>query len=110
MFNLKSYLRALFTSSPGHYRIIVFVVTPDSFHQGKNPTSFNVAKDWFIQGNTKLPPSIAKTTVPSQTSVTALIYEFRRESYNTQALVEIPSSISGIEHLRKSMLLGALSK
>ncbi|MGB2863641.1 MAG: hypothetical protein WBC05_09985, partial [Sedimentisphaerales bacterium] len=45
-FSLSGYLRALFKSDPGYFRIIVFIVTPHPFDKSDEQVSIDDAIEW----------------------------------------------------------------
>ncbi len=69
-FTLKEYLRALFTANPGHYRIIVLIVTSYPFSQSDKIVDQKGAVDWLRRGLNKLPPLIASKLYTNQYTTT----------------------------------------
>jgi len=112
IFSLRSYLQALFTSNPGYYRVIVFVVTDQPLVQkSADPTEYNNApRDWVWSGANKIPTSVGFMDYTSAMSCTALIYEFRQASRNSPVSLDLPGLLPGKAHLEQSSLLKALTK
>ncbi len=107
-FSLADYLRALFTSARGRFRIIVFAVTSEPIRHERAGADFEVAKDWLLSGNSKLPSSIGRLSYTSSHSCTALIYEFERSEAVSETVLTTPSAVSGQIHLVKAGIWAAL--
>lgn len=99
-FSLGDYLRALFTANPGHYRIIVFIVTDVPVTQSSERLTVDEAIAWLRGGQQGLPPEIAQLPWTPATTCTALIYEFIREQQNPQPRVVVPGALGGMTHLK----------
>ncbi len=108
-FTLKEYLRALFTANPGHYRIIVFIVTSPPFSQSDVTVDQKEAIDWLRRGLNKLPLSIARKPYTNQYTTTALIYEFEKPE-SRESTLKLPSSLTGRIHMQKSGFFQALEQ
>jgi hypothetical protein len=102
--DLVSFLRGLFFVSPGHYRVIVFILQDLPFTQSSKEVSGEDAKAWLREGANTLPREIAGRPFGNGTC-TALIYEF--ESDGSAAKI-VESSVTGKQHLEKAGLLAAL--
>ncbi len=102
-FSLSSYLRALFTSEPGHFRVIVFIVTPHPFYQDTIKASPDEVKSWIYSGLNKLPESIGVRKYTREYACTALIYELKKE-HGQDAVTLIPGNLSATTHLEKSAI------
>jgi prepilin-type N-terminal cleavage/methylation domain-containing protein len=110
-FSVSDYISALFKATPGHYRMVVFVVTPHPFKQNsKVKISPEDAKKWLAGGLNTLPQEIGARECTTDYVCTALIYEFRRVALDHQAEFVDPSQLTGTIHLQKSGLLGALAQ
>ena len=103
-FNLSEYLRALFTSDPGYFRIIVFIVTPHPFSQAEATIDREGALDWLYSGVNRLPDELAVRPYNEQYSTTALIYEFEKIAGETTSSTKVPGRLSAGTHLEKSGL------
>jgi hypothetical protein len=108
-FSLAEYLRALFTSARGRFRIIVFAVTSEPIRHAQEGAEFEVATDWLLSGNSKLPPSVGSLGYGSTHSCTALIYEFERSEAVHETILTNPSAVSGQIHLAKAGIWAALT-
>lgn len=101
-------LRALFNAPPGHYRVIVFVVTDQDFAAAPRTAPEAEARAWVSGGGLRLPSSIAALPFTGTHYATALIYEFERRSERESADVRVPSATPGRVHLEKGGLWQAL--
>lgn len=101
-------LRALFNAPPGHYRVIVFVVTDRDFAAAPRPAPEAEARAWVSGGGLRLPPAIAAQPFTPTHYASALIYEFERRSEREPAGVRVPSAAPGRVHLEKGGLWQAL--
>jgi len=110
VFNLTSYLKALFKANPGHYRIIVFIVTSQPFNQTNSTVNRKQAMAWLNGGLDKLPPLIAKIQITSDYKCEALIYEWEQLSADHQPIFKDPSPLLGATHLEKAKLWKELQK
>lgn len=106
-FSVEAYLRALFRARPGHYRVIVFLVTDQPFEQEGPKVTSKQAALWVASGFNKLPRDVGEQPLSEDHSCTALIYEFSRVGGGEPTFVE-PSQVTGELHLQKSGLLAAL--
>ncbi len=102
-------LRALFNAPPGHYRVIVFVVTDQDFAAAARTAPEAEARAWVSGGGLRLPAAIAAQPFTSAHYASALIYEFERRSEREQADVRVPSAAPGRVHLEKGGLWQALA-
>jgi hypothetical protein len=109
-FSLSAYLRALFTSNPGYFRVIAFIVTPHPFSYAGARVNREDAIRWLQEGLNKLPSSIGESQYSADHSCTALIYEFEKSDPNQAARTRIPGGLTGRAHLEKSRLWSALEQ
>ena len=108
--SLKDYFAGLFTSPPGYFRIIVFVVTDIEFNDTAAPLGEPEATGLLERGPAVLPPAIADRPLPLKTKCTALIYEYQKSSVDTgSAAVPIQSTVDAVTHLRQAGLWQLLS-
>jgi len=108
VFSLTDYLKALFTANPGRYRVIVFVVTSHPFSQSDASVSQQEAQSWLSSGLNTLPKSIGDLAFTSEYTCTALVYEFEEPSSGNTPVIQVPSELTGRDHLSKSGLWPAL--
>lgn len=102
-------LRALFNAPPGHYRVIVFVVTDQDFAAAPRSAPEAEARAWVSGGGLRLPSAIAAQPFTAAHYASALIYEFERRSERAPADVRVPSAAPGRVHLEKGGLWQALA-
>ncbi len=109
-FSLRDYLTRLFTASEGHFRIIVFVVTPHPFSQANVTISRDDAIGWLRGGGLNvLPDSIGGLRYTEKYSCTALIYEFVKIP-DKEAEMKFEECLPGRVHLEKSKIWTFLEK
>lgn len=106
--SIKAYLRALFKAPRGHYRVIVFIVTPHPFSQGNTELSASGAAELVSKGTDALPEAIGNREYSSNYKCTALIYEFKGTGQKAKFVQ--PSEITSQMHLQNAGLLAALSQ
>jgi hypothetical protein len=61
-FSLVSYLKLLFLAPQGHYRLIVFVVTAESFSGTKTDVTSDEARMWLTYGENLLPAEVGQNS------------------------------------------------
>lgn len=105
--SLGEYLSALFSAQTGYYRVIIFVVTDEPFGGSKTSMTPNEADSLLSHGFNTLPPRLIDEPLPSHSSCTALIYEFRKPDGKPPEVV-VPGHLDGRTHLIKSGLWAAL--
>jgi hypothetical protein len=106
-FDLTSYLKALFTSNKGYFRIIVFIITPYPFKQAEERIALDGALEWLRKGVNKLPPAISARKFIKEYTVSALIYEFEKPKAG-KAVPLLPGRLTCHIHLLNSGILKAL--
>ncbi len=104
-FSLRNYLRALFNARPGHYRVIVFVVTNSLIFESKE-IGDKEADAWVEGGSLVLPDEIGDRDFTPQHRCTAMIYEFRSLGNGDAEFVK-PSEITAQTHLKKTGFFAA---
>jgi hypothetical protein len=107
-FTLEAYLRALFQANPGHYRIIVFVVTSMPFPEQRARVTRDEAMLWLTDGLNRLPNTIGNRLYTQEYACTAMIYEFLQAGKGSEAKARIPG-LPARDHLNKAKLLPLLS-
>jgi len=108
-FDLTSYLKALFTSNKGYFRIIVFIITPYPFKQAEKGVDLDGALEWLGIGANKLPPAISERKFIKEYTVSALIYEFEKPK-SGEAIHLLPGRLTWQVHLLNSGILKALER
>jgi hypothetical protein len=110
-FTLARYITALFGATPGHYRTIVFIVTPGAFTQSSAVVTREEANAWLGGGLNRLPASIGNLEFSREDyACTALIYEFERPTETEEATLRLPGLIPGRIHLVKAGIWGGLER
>lgn len=104
-----SYIKTLFFSTPGYFRIIVFIVTNKPFTSSGKKINNSTASNWLNSGLNVLPEKIKRKKFSSDYNCTALIYEFKKPE-SKEAYLLTPSSITADDHLQKSKIMDALKK
>ncbi len=107
-FDLSKYLRALFYTDPGFFRVIVFVLSTGFERTSDQEPTPKEAFRWLRRGMVTLPKEIAEKDIEATHNLTALIYEFEKVE-GAEAIVLAPGRITGRDHLRSAGLLGALA-
>jgi hypothetical protein len=107
-FSLATYLKSLFYTEPGLFRVIVFVLSTEPIIPSERTTTSDEALDWLRRGMVTLPREIATQSVDPAHRLTALIYEFEKVE-GAEAIVLAPGRITGRAHLRSAGLLSALA-
>lgn len=104
---LWSYLKALVTANPSHYRVLVFVVSDEALRKNqkgiRNIPSISNASG---SGDMRLAYDIAARRFTEQFSCTALVYEFSKSSREDWPELKLPdqTSITAEQHLKKAGL------
>lgn len=104
-FGLMSYLGRLLRGQRGHYRLVVFVVTSQSFEQSAEVATRKKVEDWLAGGHTGLSDELAATPFTANHDCHALIYEFRRSAEDSPIEPLVPASRSVREHLKKAAII-----
>lgn len=108
-FSLAAYLRALFTSNAGYFRVIVFIVTNQPFNQTGVPIGRDQALAWIDKGSSILPSEIGASVYTAEHYCKALIYEFEKSPYEQEA-EQISLGLQGREHLQRSQIWNGLER
>ena len=109
-FSLEAYLRALFLANPGHFRVIVFVITPMPFSESKVTVRRDEALAWLKDGWNTLPVFVGKQNYSAEHVCTALIYEFIQAERGKVVRPKVPGVFSAADHLLKSRISAAFMK
>jgi len=106
---LLEFLKALAKAPPGFYRVIVFVVTDQTWdRQGDRPTEAE-AKKWLARGHVRLPPSIGDRPYGERYETTVLVYEFVKQAADAEASLVEDSATRARDHLERAGIFDALS-
>lgn len=107
-FSLSAYMKSLFSSQAGYYRIITFLVTSAPFSQTSATVTPEEAEAWLSDGVKQLPASIGELRFTDQHYCLALIYEFEQADQNKPPTFNEVSALTGKEHLKKATLWSVL--
>ena len=100
-FDLMSYFKSLFFAKDGHYRIIVFLITPENLRQSEDKMTMEEAKKYLTKGFNRLPNSFKNIPFTDEYSCSALIYEWYKVEHEDPVFME-PSKFLGQYHLAKN--------
>lgn len=103
-FSLTAYFRALFTATPGRFRVVAFVVTSRPFTQQEAAVGRSEAQAWLDSGLNVLPQPIAATPVTDGHVCTALVYTFEQPTADDPVRFVDPSPIPARTHLERAGL------
>jgi hypothetical protein len=106
-FSLEAYLRNLLYAYPGHYRLIVIMVTDAAFSTSDEFMTASNAHDLAARGALALDANVARAIYTAAHQCTVLIYEFLAPRTLGPKLVQ-PSRLPGRVHLRQSGILPGL--
>ena len=104
-FTLDAYIKALFGSAPGYFRVIVFTVTDQPFSATGKAITEGEAIGWLDDGFDHLPQEIAVLPYTATHVCNALIYEFETDGGPNAPTVIRPSRLGGLVHLQKLGIL-----
>ena len=106
-FTLDNILTAMFSSKPGRFRVIAFIVTTKPFVANGKPLTGDSAKKLVGEGANVLPPSIGEKPASRAVQCTALIYEFAKPPGGPPEF-KAPGALDADGHLNGSGVLAAL--
>jgi hypothetical protein len=110
VFSLESYLKALFSANPGHFRIVVFMVTSEPVTMDDTTeVARDVALKWVSEGANKLLKDYEKIPFDDDVDCTALIYEFEQATRDERASLKAPG-LPAMTHLEKANLIHGLEE
>lgn len=110
IFSIESLIKAFFTANAGRFRIVVFIVTSQSFAESDSTVEKEEAIQWLHRGMQSLPESIGNLPYTASHTCTAFIYEFIQATPNHTPQFMDPSNITGRMHLEKSRLWEVLGQ
>ena len=108
--NILAFVKALANALPGHYRVIVFVVTDQTSYRDSPAPTGQQAERWLKEGFEKLPDSVAKLPYGPNHETVALVYEFRKASKSAAATFVGNSALDADAHLQKAGLMRPLTR
>jgi len=111
VYSLRAYIEALFSANPGHFRVVVFIVTSEPFAEDiKTDVTRDEALKWLARGTNKLPKEYDNVVFDDSYDCSALIYEFEKPNRDDPAFLDNPSALPAQTHLEKSRLWSALAR
>lgn len=109
VFSISSYMKALFSAHPGHFRVVVLVVTSKSFSTNdKVEVSRDQALSWVSTGGVKLPKVYGQFAYTDDYACTALVYEFEKLPDDDPVLKD--PGLDARTHLEKAKLMKGLGE
>ncbi len=110
VFSLGDYVRALFTAPQGDYRVIVFIVTTQSFATSNDEASRDDAQDWVMGGMDQLPSHLQAQPFSRDMSGSALVYQFRKIGHDDPAVANPDDAVPARQQLSRSGITAALQQ
>lgn len=108
-FELSRYLKSLFFTDPGYFRVIVFLLSSEFERTSDAEPTPDEAFRWLRRGMVMLPPDMARLEITPNHELTALIYEFERVP-GSDAVVLAPGRLTGRTHLARARLQSLLAE
>jgi hypothetical protein len=102
------YLKSLVMSTPGNFRIFVFIVTDQPFGQSSRRVGKQEAVGWLSNGLNRLPPKIAEMPINPQHYLDVLVYEFEAPASTKLCQQKWPAVLNAQTHLQKTGIAGSL--
>lgn len=103
-FNLASYIRAIFFSDPGFFRVFTIIVSNQPFRASEKSLTEGEAMTLLNQGLNTLPSELGNLLKSKETFCTVLIYEFEKPEEKDTSYVVLPGKHIGAIHLEKSLI------
>ncbi|MBK6996246.1 MAG: hypothetical protein IPH31_15445 [Lewinellaceae bacterium] len=96
------YLKSLVMSTPGNFRIFVFVVTDQPYGQSSRRVAKQEAVAWLSNGLNRLPPKIAEMPINNEHYLDVLVYEFEAPPSTKLCQQKWPAVLNAQTHLQKA--------
>lgn len=96
------YLKSLVMSTPGNFRIFVFIVTDQPYGQSSRRVGKQEAVGWLSNGLNRLPPRIAAMPINDQHYLDVLVYEFEAQQGTKVCQQKWPGIVNTQIHLQKA--------
>ncbi len=93
-------------ADPGHYRVLVFLVTDRDRTTGAAPVGIETAEAWTQGGADRLPQAIAALPLGPDHHLEVLVYEFARTAVNAEPVFVPTSALGARAHLHGAGLMG----
>lgn len=101
VFSLWEYLERLFLAQPGHYRLLVFIVTDEPFGFTNTTVTPSMGQAWLFGGVTKLPSAMAQSPASTDTGCFALVYEFKKAAAGSPAAFVSDETVGALIQLQR---------
>lgn len=108
--SLISRLRDFFLAQPGHFRILVFIVSSLPFHQAPRGATRDEAVAWLDAGVNVLPAHIASQPAGEAATATVLVYEFVQPEAGRPAQLQRPGQFTVQQHLERAGVWAVLTR
>ena len=108
--DIVSFVKALANALPGHYRVIVFVVTDQTSYRDNPAPTGQQAERWLKEGFERLPDSVARLPYGRNHETLVLVYEFRKVSKSAAATFVENSAVDADAHLLRAGLMKPLTR
>ena len=105
--SLRLLLENLFNANPGHYRIFVFIVTPNDFVPTTATLTKEEGQEWVTRGNRKLPWVIGHRPFTDEYMCLVYVYEFIKQNPESEPIFTEDSSLTARKHLIMSKIWAA---
>lgn len=102
------YLKSLVMSSPGNFRLFVFVVTDQPYGQSSKRVGKQEAVGWLSSGLNRLPQKIAEMPLNQQHYLDVLVYEFEAQQSTKICTQKWPAILNAQTHLQKTGIARSL--
>jgi hypothetical protein len=101
--NPWDYIKALFTTTKGYYRVLVFLFTDINLSSNNDLATESDARKWLNNGFSDLPIELKNKTFTNNYRCTLLVYHYEKLP-GSEAKMLIPSDLSGRKHFINSTL------
>ena len=102
----RQWIDAFRQADPGHYRVLVFLVTDRDRTTGSGAVDIDTAEGWTTGGADRLPGAIAGLPLTADSHLEVLVYEFARAAVNATPAFVKSSALGARAHLRGAGLVG----
>lgn len=105
-FTIAGYLRALLTSEPGYFRVVVLIATDERYSMSGARGRLQTLERWARQGLNALARSVRDLPFTEDHIITALIYEFEKPNRSDDPVVRLPGRHDAVKHLMFTRFAG----
>lgn len=103
--NWHEWLKNLVVATPGHFRVLVFIVSTADVASSGTTVTAEAARDWVRVGPGILPSFLGSMPYSSGHHCTVWVYEFQKDPGPGQRTQPVTSSYVTLEHLTKSGIM-----